>query len=191
MGRRRYHAKGQKQKLRFAGALIGCTDTSFAVGVDGATLGGVIVTEQEVRRLSDETKPDPASPGLNLSQLAAVARKLNVDFANNTGGLWSQLETTLANNALVVAQLWYADIGGTPIGHAVLVEQIRPDGKRQRARIMDPMVGEWAWIDADKLQHAMQHFARMTGLTRGLRYGSFRRAPWISDDQAPQRDGDD
>lgn len=186
-GRRRYHPKGQKQTLRYAGKLIGCTDTAFAVGVDGATLGAVMVTEAEVRRLSDETRPDPESPGLNLTQLRDVARKLRVDFAPMTGATWAQLVDTLDHNGLVVAQLWYDLIGGTNIGHAVLLQQKRAG----KLRVMDPMKGTWAWLEADDVLAAMRKFARMTGVPEGLRWGSFRNAPWISDDQAPQRDGDD
>lgn len=182
MSRERYHAEAQRQRLTFEGHLIGCTDTSFAMLADAATLGGVIVDEATVRRLSGETNPDPRSPGLNLGQLGTVANKLRIAFDIRTGDTWADLLDELRNNARVVAQLDYAVLGGGDIGHAVYVEQVR----KGRARIVDPIVGEYAWISADRLHRAMRSFAKRAQLADGLYWGASRRTPWVSDEQGPQ-----
>lgn len=182
--RKRYHAAPIRQALRFNGALIGCTDTCMAMLVDAATLGGCIVTEKDVRELSNETRPDPASPGLNLVQLDAVARKLNVVFDNRAGDGWAALETALGKNQRVVAQLWYADMGGTPIGHAYYVEKI-VDG---RARVVDPMKGVYSTVSANRLRQAMQTFANKANLANGLLWGCSRPTPWVSVNQKPSAD---
>lgn len=182
MPRNRYHAKAIKQTMRFNGVLIGCTDTAFAMCVDAETLGGCRVTERYVRSLSNESHPDPKSPGLNLDQLSQVAQKLRVDFRSRKGANRAALIESLNNNKRVVAQLWYAGIGGTPIGHAVYVEQVR-DGN---ARIVDPIKGKYEWIDQTRLFDAMRTFADKAGLNEGLLWGETRACPWISTDQKPQ-----
>lgn len=184
--RRRYHAKARKQKLRYNGVLIGCTDTAFAMAIDGASEGAVMVTEAQVRALSNEAKPDPASPGLNLDQLVQVAKRLHVEFTNRSGDSWSTMLDELAQNARVVAQLWYPVLGGGSIGHAVYVERVK-DGK---ARIVDPVKGTYEWVDAGTLRRAMREFADRSQQVVGLRWGVTRRAPWISDDQSPQQETD-
>ena len=180
--RRRYKAAPIKQSLRQNGVLIGCTDTSFAMGVDATTLGGLVVTERIVRGLSDESNPDPNSPGLNLDQLDAVARKLRIDFDVRTRAGWGSLVTELDWNAAVVAQLWYADIGGNAIGHAIYLQRV-VDG---RAFGVDPIKGAWGSWAVKDVQEAMKHFAQMTGINEGLRWGAFRRAPWTHSNQGPQ-----
>lgn len=181
MSRARYHAAPIQQKLRFQGHLIGCTDTAFAMAVDAATLGGCIVTEALVRKLSNENHPDPESPGLNLGQLEDVADKLHVEFTAMRGNNRAQMAAALRNNRRVVAQLWYAGIGGTPIGHAVYVELITDSGK---ARIVDPMKGRYEYIDQERLFSAMRTFAAKVGV-EGLMYGQTRSTQWLSANQKP------
>lgn len=184
-GRSRYHAAPIRQTLRDTrGRLIGCTDTAFAMAVDAATLGGVIVTESQVRKLSTEPVPDPESPGLNLGQLVGVAGKLRIGFADRTGDPWGDLVRELDRNARVVLQLWYPGIGGPAIGHAVYVEQVRDS----RMRLVDPMQGRYAWMGEARVHKAARAFAERTGLATGVRWGVTRRTPWISDDQRPQRE---
>lgn len=177
----RYHAKPIKQKLRLNGVLIGCTDTAFAMLVDAATLGGVVVTEAQVRGLSTEAKPDPISPGLNLQQLEGVAARLRIDFESMKGQSWDTLEAGLRQNRRVVAQLWYADIGGGNIGHAVYLEQLRGD----KARIVDPIKGAYEFIATARLKAGMKEFALRNGLTTGLYWGRSRPTPWLSLNQKP------
>ena len=184
MARSRYHAKPIKQTLKFNGKLIGCTDTSFAMCVDAATLGGCIVTEKYVRSLSSEAKPDPESPGLNLDQLEGVAQKLRVEFTKVKGGSRANFKVHLRQNRRIVAQLWYAGIGGTPIGHAVYVESISAKGM---ARIVDPMKGVYSLVPEGRLFDAMETFAKKAGVPKGLLYGATRGTQWLSANQAPAK----
>lgn len=179
--RRRYLAHPIRQTLRFDGVLIGCTDTSFAMGVDHSTLGAMIVTEKQVRGLSTEKNPDPKSPGLNLDQLEGVAARLRIDFTNRSGDHWPALIAELDDNAAVVAQLWYGAIGGGNIGHAFYLRS----HLNGRVTGVDPVKGVYrSWTDA-QVQHAMKVFADRTGLADGLRWGAFRRSPFIHLNQAP------
>lgn len=180
--RHRYRPAARRQTLRFAGKLIGCTDTVFAMGVDAATVGALFITEAQVRAMSDEASPDPSSPGLNLGQLDKIAGKLRVEFTPRRGDPWSELVTELDRNAAVVAQLWYADIGGTPIGHAIYLQRVASG----RAYGVDPMKGVYgSWAVNDVLR-GMRHFADRAGLSTGLLWGAFRPAPWLARDQSPQ-----
>lgn len=181
--RKRYSPKPLQQTLSFEGKLIGCTDTAFAMCVDAETIGGVRVSEATVRGLSDEAHPDPNSPGLNLDQLEDVARKLHVGFTSQKGKGWAALVESLMTNHRLVAQLWYADLGGSKIGHAVYVEQLL-SGK---ALIVDPMKGKPQWVPSATLRKAMLSFAVRAGVKGGgLFYGQTDRTPWIARNQTRQ-----
>lgn len=188
IARYRYHARPLKQTMRDDyGKLIGCTDTSFAMLVDATTTGGMTVTERIVRALSNEplSNLDPLSPGLNLGQIDAVARKLRVEFDVRTGDGWAAIEAASNENRPILAQLWYADLGGSAIGHAVYLEQLRIRNGKQYARIVDPMKGAYEFVEAAKLRTAMKSFATRAGLQQGLLWGSGRSVPWLSANQEP------
>lgn len=181
--RKRYTPKALKQALRFEGHLIGCTDTVFAMLVDASTCGGVTVTEAEVRALSNEAHPDPASPGLNLGQLEAVARKLRVPFASMAGHSWAELQAATLVNRRICAQLWYPDLGGGAVGHALYVEKFM----KGKAYVLDPVTGKYSWIASATLRKAMQSFATRAGLKSGLYWGQTRQCPWLSINQTRQK----
>ena len=126
------------------------------------------------------------SPGLNLDQLEQVAQKLRVQFFKVTGGSRARLLTSLAANKRVVAQLWYAGIGGTPIGHAVYVEKVTGKAPRRMARIVDPMKGVYSTVGFDRLCDAMDTFARKAGVPDGMLWGETRPTLWESTNQRPQ-----
>lgn len=180
--RKRFRPHPQKQALRFEGHLIGCTDTVFAMGLEAATCGAIRVGEAEIRARSDEAHPDPDSPGLNLGQLVKVARSYRVAFRDASGAGWSTLEAELDGNAPAVLQLDYSAIGGNKIGHAIYGFRIL----RGNVEGVDPMVGRWGHWPVEDVKHGMALFARSSGLDAGLRFGVFRRAPWLSSDQRPQ-----
>jgi hypothetical protein len=181
MARLRYHAKPRKQHLTFNGKLIGCTDTVAAMLVDAATLGGCLVTEADIRDLSNETHPDPASPGLNLGQIKAVMVKLHIGFTARIGGTRAEWANALTSNHRILLQIWYSGIGGTDIGHAVYCEQVSGD----RVRIVDPMKGIYSWVLRADLWHAAEMFAQKAGVQSGMMWGETRRTPFISSDQSP------
>ena len=158
------------------GALIGCTDTSLAMAIMDTTQDGLVIDEETVRALSGEGRTDE-SPGLNMAQLDKVCGKLHVVFTDATGQTWSQLVAHSNENRRIVAQLWYADIGGSAIGHAVLVEAFRDKG----ALIIDPMKGQREWISPAKLRKGMETFGAKTGLAAGrLRFGYLRRCTMVA-----------
>ena len=180
-----YRPKQQQQTRRFpaGGPLIGCTETSFAMFVDAVTFGGCLVTEDIVRTLSGEEPPNPASPGLNLDQLETVARKLHVEFTNVTGQGWADVERYLgaSENRRIVAQLWYADIGGGAIGHAFHLQALRVRNGRRQVLANDPMKKAAAWYDADRVRRAMTTFADRTGVPGdGLRFGLGKRLALVA-----------
>lgn len=177
-----YRPRHQQQKLRLTypdgrSVLIGCTDTSFAMFADATTMGGLKITEAQVRYMSGEATPDPQSPGLNIPQLVKVAKKLHIVFLDRTGMGENTVRGYLTNNQKVVAQLWYAGIGGTNIGHAVLLQALGHNGK---ILLNDPMKTAPEWVDDDRVFDAMKEFARRTKLTSGLRLGVGRKVQKIA-----------
>lgn len=182
----RYRPTALKQKLRFEGVLIGCTDTVFAMLVDATTLGGCRVTEAQVRNLSDESHPDPNSPGLNLAQLEVVARKLHVAFKSRKGSNRAELLDSLSINKRVLAQLWYAGIGGTNIGHAIYIERQTAGNMLD---IVDPIKGKRETMPQHRVFEAMETFARKNGLASGLFWGETRATQWMSTNQKAQEIG--
>lgn len=180
-----FRAPGQKQKTLFQGKLIGCTETAFAVGCGDTTNGALKVTEEIVRHLSGEWPPDPKSPGLNQNQLDKVAAKLHIDYTDASGYTWDYLVARCNENRRLVIQLWYADIGGGKIGHAFLMEAIRPikvKGKTvSSALCMDPITGKRKWYPVTTVRKAMQTFATMTGVSNGgLRFGYFQICKYVA-----------
>ena len=177
--RKRYRPRAKLQRLRFDGVLIGCTDTCFAIGADAATAGGLSVNEAQVRALSNEAHPDPASPGLNLAQLVGVARKLHVGFYNRTGESFAQLDHYLDTCAAVVAQV--DDPAFAAVPHAIYLHQHVAGTYRG----VNPLDGKWhTWPEHD-VQRGMVSFAR-AHIPVGVYFGSFRPTPWLSTDQRPQ-----
>jgi hypothetical protein len=176
-----YRPAHQQQKRTFNGKLIGCTETSFAMFVDAVTFGGCIVSESHVRSLSNEPVPNPASPGLNIDQIDDVAKKLRVEYNDATGTAWTTLVKWLDQNRRIHAQLWYADIGGTNIGHAILIQARRTRSGKREMLINDPMKKAEQWIAESKVKTAMDRFGTMTGVPGlGLRFAYSKRLPYVA-----------
>ena len=165
----------QRQMLTFKGKKIGCTDTCLAMLGNGQAVGGMLLTESIVRSVSGESTPDPASPGLNQQQLVAAAAKLHFSYQDKTGGTWAAFGGAVTARRLVVAQLWYKVIGGSAIGHAVLVI-----GRNANSDyvVIDPMTGLAKAINPSTLHKAMSEFSVRTGLpATKLRFGVSRIVP--------------
>lgn len=166
-----------KQALVFGGVKIGCTDTCFAVLANAQALGGLHLTEAIVRAESNEAHPDPKSPGLNQMQLQGVAAKVHIDYADQSGHSWVAFGRAVSARRLVIASLWYADIGGTPIGHAILING--RIGSNYSA--MDPFTGKMRTVTPHALHEAMAHFAEIAKWPAGeLIYGRSRVVPKIA-----------
>ena len=165
----------QRQMLTFRGKKIGCTDTCLAMLGNGQALNGMLLTEQIVRDVSGEKNPDPASPGLNQSQLVLAASRLHFTYTDKTGGSWASFGAAVTARRLVVAQLWYAVIGGTAIGHAVLVIGRNDSGSYV---YIDPMTGIARTATPTTFHKAMSAFSVRTGLpATKLRFGVSRPVP--------------
>lgn len=163
-----------------------CTSYSFARQVDYATLGGCIVSGALVRALSDEPKPDPKSPGLNLDQIVAVAHRLHVEFENRTGDGW----------AGVLAALRETDAKGRRKGRSVLLQldaavlpkAIRPWTPKRKpfphATVIDwetaaglhwydPVTGKDQYVTEAQLRPAAE------ALNKAIYFGVTRPVPWL------------
>lgn len=184
-----YRPKHRQQKLRYNGALIGCTDTSFAMGVDAVTFGGCLVNEAIVRGLSNEAHPDPNSPGLNQSQLVAVADKLHIEYEKRTGDSAANVRTYLDQNRRLVIQGMFPNSAGNPIPHAMLAQAVR-DGQEDRnghpisgwaILVNDPLRTVEEWRDIDTVLAQMKALSVREHLARGLFYGIFNKVlPYVA-----------
>jgi hypothetical protein len=75
---------------------VNCCAYSFAMLTDANTYGGCRITGAQVRALTNEPKPDPDSPGLNISQVMAVSHKLHLTIGSNLHGTHEVLFNSLA-----------------------------------------------------------------------------------------------
>jgi len=171
-----YKTPSLKQRITFQGSLIGCTDTCFAMAGNAQAIGGIKLTEALVRSLSNERFPNPASPGLNQDQLVDVARKLHFPYSKGNGNPFTSVITRIEEGRRVVAQLWYADIGGSNIGHAIFLESRRKDSTGTWVLGgVDPIKGRREWFKQSQVEHAMEHFGRMNGLGSGGTFHGYTR----------------
>lgn len=178
-----------RQRLTLNGVLIGCTDTSFAMFADATTLGGTILTERDVRNMSDERLPDPSSPGLNLPQLVRVASQLHIRLINRSGLGPDSLRDYLDHNQKVIAQLAYGSIAlgykcqSGSFGHAMLLQtraKLDSFGGAYGILANDPLCDGPKWYREDDIIGAMRDFAQQSGLATGLRMAVGRRVPMLA-----------
>lgn len=178
-----------QQKLRTPlGVLYGCTDTSTAMFADAVTLGGTRITEAGVRKMSSEPNPDPASPGLNLSQAQAVLSKLRIVSSDKTGHTWGELVDYLHAERRIILQhdMYYLDDktgGRNHVGHAMLLQALRRfDGKWQILG-NNPTMTEAHWYSPDALKKAATVFADQTNVPGdGIRFLISRVVPRMAVD---------
>lgn len=99
-----------KGRKRFA-SWANCTAYVAAMGAEFDS--GVRLTGAQVRSESNEPSPDPASPGLNLSQVARVLRQHGIRLRVQTPIAFADLdELRLAGHAIAL-QLSYASLQHT------------------------------------------------------------------------------
>lgn len=155
-----------------------CTAYSFARQVDYATLGGVVISGALVRALSDEPKPDPASPGLNLNQIVAVANRLHVDFENRTGKGWAGVIAALEQRRSVLLQLDAAVLPKairpwtprrSPFPHATVIDWLTAAGLHW----YDPVTGKDRYVTEAQLRPAAE------ALRKSIFFGVTRPVPWL------------
>jgi hypothetical protein len=93
---------------------VDCTAWAASRAIAHATCGEKVPTGRTIRRHSDEPIPDPASPGLNLYQVADVAREVfgvHLDVRTGWRALsWGEYEARRKGGAAAVIQVSYAPI---------------------------------------------------------------------------------
>jgi hypothetical protein len=93
---------------------VDCTAHSASNAIDHATCGKRTPGGRAIRLHSSEPKPDPSSPGLNLSQVAAVARNVyGVNLDIHTGGrkvTWEEYERRRNAGQGAIIQVNYGPI---------------------------------------------------------------------------------
>lgn len=109
---------------------VNCTAVATARAIDWATQGKTQVTGAMVRAQTNEPIPDPASPGLNLVQVAAAARHWSVFLDVRIGSRsvpWAEYERRRKAGQGAILQVNYAPIADSPYdagggfrgGHAI------------------------------------------------------------------------
>lgn len=113
-----------------------CGAVAAAVAIDRATLGGVMINGQDVRRATNEPIPDPGSPGLNMAQLCKAAKTFHVDLTEVRGGTFAALLKRLGEIRGVVLAGEGTALGkdicqvGFKGGHAVFLNNLSTDGSK-------------------------------------------------------------
>lgn len=159
---------------------VNCTAYCAAMLIGDATLGGVTITGRQVRAESNEPKPEPGSPGLNITQVIDVARRHHVRLTDNTRQPWDDLIMAVRGGRRVMLQVEYKELGtkrcqaGGDFGHALVVVRVLEDGK---LRASDPLCANTNTYPADLIHEAARVFARRTGVKTGLRWCSTRVVP--------------
>lgn len=160
---------------------VNCSAYTLAMAMDAATHGGMVVTGELVRALSNEPNPDPASPGLRISQLVAVSKKLHVPIIDNTGASFDDMLTNIRHGHRYVGLQGDADqlpaanrcqpFGG---GHMVLVVDVTTT----IARIKNPLCHATTSIALTALRRYADKLANDTGVPgNGIRYFVTRSTP--------------
>ena len=158
---------------------LNCTAYSTAMGIEFATCGNLTITGKQVRALSDEPNPDAGSPGLNLSQMVAVARQLRCPIVDQTGKTFARLEGFIDAGMGVILQgsgdalAPYQDVPFTG-PHAVLVTE--QSVSNASMLVWNPLNRKFVVVPTD----AVKRFAAELGTgSGGLRFATTRTPPLI------------
>ncbi len=160
------------------------------MAIDFATLGGVRVSGEWVRAMSDEPIPDTASPGLNIPQVIEVADKLHVHLSDYTGSPWLTLAGAIAKRRAALVQGLRVHLPTCPSGtdfdgpHMILVYAMRPSTGISGAveyLVADPLCQSPLWIPGPNLRKYAESFGVATGLNGGgLRFALTRNTPLLA-----------
>lgn len=161
-----------------------CTAYCMAMLVNDSTLGGLqSITGRRIRLLSNEPTPDPASPGLNLQQMKAVAGKLRIPFYLKTGEPWAKLVARVGREGAsrAILQVDYDIIQAQAPGlacqrtgdfdHALLIVNVH-DGK---VRASDPLCSGTKEYPEMAIKAAADKFGRDHGMVGGGLYYAVSR----------------
>lgn len=160
-----------------------CSAYTAAMAIDYATVGNTVITGKQVRAESNEPKPDPSSPGLNLPQITAVAKKHEVLFGDNTGKTFQVVINSLIERRAVLLQ-GDSDQLGTDFNHGflgdhmLLVTELSPTLKS--ALIFNPLAKAGEIISTDNLRKYAEKFGAAIGLKNGgCSFSVTRSVPYV------------
>lgn len=89
---------------------VNCLAYAGAMAGDFDTCGAVHLTGEQVRQLTNEPRPDPASPGLTLSQVDAALNRYGVDLEVRYRLPWDDFARKVEKGEGAVLQGYYGPI---------------------------------------------------------------------------------
>lgn len=172
-----------------------CTAYAAADAGDADSRGRLVFSGRQVRLATDEPRPDPVSPGLNLRQVDEALYRLShgaINLDTQWGAPWSRVASFLiagkwAEVAIIRGVL--VDEGyvrGFRDGHATLYGY---DQDRRKFVLLDPLVPEPIDVPSDAMARAATALMRKAGVpaTEGqLAYVAFTRDVWEPGAPAPR-----
>ncbi len=166
---------------------VNCSAYSCAMSIDRATMGGTLVTGKQVRAASNEPRPDPQSPGLNIPQLVNVAFGWHVEIINRTGAPWSAVMAALNEGRGVILQGDYDQIPPEYSGqtsfkgdHAVYVNHLNTADTE--CWWMDPLNKKGSFYIPIAIARAYaEKLAKAVGRYPGLLFATTRVTPNLAE----------
>ena len=175
---------------------VNCSAYSAAIMVDRATIGGVRVTGKDIRAASNEPRPEPGSPGLNIEQVIAAAFRLTrVNFTPRRGS-WSVMLKHLGPSGVLLpgdydqippafdCQPGFNDLHMVAINNensgSVTAADGRVYGPGECALTYDPLCPAFRWVPLAVLRKYAEKYARRVGYTGGVIYATTRATPLIA-----------
>ena len=173
-----------------------CTAWSCAFAIDRATLGGVKVTGRQLRLASNEPRPDPASPGLNLTQVTSAAFRLTRVVLTPRRGSWAVMLRHLGPSGVLLpgdydqipaafdCQPGFNDLHAVYLNNqnsgSVTAADGRIYGPGECALTYDPLCSAFRWVPLVVLRKYAEKYARRVGYTGGVIYATTRATPLIA-----------
>ena len=158
-----------------------CGAVATAIAIDRATLGGVMVNGEDVRALTTEPVPDPASPGLNIPQLVEAAGDLHVVLTRVSGGTFTRLLDYLREGRGVSLSGEGAALGPNTCqpdfvgAHQIFLNNLSTDGTS--ILVYNPLCPTYRWLAVTTVRKYAERFGALHG---GLAYAITRVTPLIS-----------
>jgi len=161
-----------------------CAAYSLSMALDRASLGELRLTGEIVRALTDEPIPDPKSPGLNIPQLVAVAKRYALyPIVDRTGRTWAGLLADLRAGRGVILSGDYDQLTGWSCqasftgDHSIYVNHVSGDGDLYTS---DPLCMVAREVPAKVIRAYAEKFGRTIDLPPGqLAYAVTRITPSV------------
>lgn len=160
-----------------------CSAYCLSMLIMDETVGGLFVSGETVRHLSDEPIPDPNSPGLRIQQLIVVAHDLRVYLDDKTGETFTELRGHVKAGARAGIQIDYKSLGTHrcqttgDFGHMGVIVDFSADGKT--LTMSDPLCLKTNEYPSSVVANAATVFAKQTGINTGIRFCTTKRIPRV------------